>query len=507
MKRLEQFLTEIRKPVGEGLFPTLLLVGPGNIDKFRRVVNKGSVIFTDGKKRKIQNKNAVIKSIDNAASLAFKAKGKGNPRGAKEILNRMVIKSGGKEYRIYDIRVQDIKLPLKATSNNLRASNQGLQCIASACATYGIVPTLENAKEIEKYVALGSSNVEEVLRVTSWDWIKSAIMTHRKLTTMFGNKFTSHKFYEESSRVGSAIKAHGNKLYGSGTDRWSPADIFIIHDKFNIRQLEKIKDLEELNQKMVEWFDKKILMGVSLKKATPVLVDPKDRKGPKTREADAKIKNHPEKSDDVIQMNPKVAPSIKKAFGVDDGWQYSFEDDTEKGFKTASYGGKASAGSQVRASDIRLKIYGKSGGRAGGATMGKNVREVMAKYKLNMPSKADMISEFEAGYEAPLTSKKNQDFFKKYYQMYSKHRRGVFSDWKSFREGCYESAPFNHSSKKYGGSGGNPTACTWINLHFVDLIQSLPKSKRIECLNDLYMKAASIEADKSSAHVVFGTKL
>ena len=100
-------------------------------------------------------------------------------------------------------------------------------------------------------------------------WIASCTLGANKLWDTFGGKgkFVFHRGSKTVDRIENNFKRI-KKLEGVRMDlnKWSPADIYIVSDKFDITCLDEEKTILGLNQCMQERIENNTLIGVSLKK-------------------------------------------------------------------------------------------------------------------------------------------------------------------------------------------------------------------------------------------------
>lgn len=103
------------------------------------------------------------------------------------------------------------------------------------------------------------------------DWLHSHVKGANELHTKYGSKdYTFHRGSSTVTQIENVYK-ECNKASGgyfSDINKWSPADIYFIHNDFDINTLKSCANLDVLNTKMLELFDSKTLIGISLKKIT-----------------------------------------------------------------------------------------------------------------------------------------------------------------------------------------------------------------------------------------------
>ena len=101
-------------------------------------------------------------------------------------------------------------------------------------------------------------------------WIESSILIATAMKRLL--KGTNYTFHRGSPFVDS-IESKFNELNGkqkpkpfSNINKWSPADIYAVKDGFNI-DLNQYSNLGEFTNELKELYDKKTLVGISLKKS------------------------------------------------------------------------------------------------------------------------------------------------------------------------------------------------------------------------------------------------
>ena len=100
-------------------------------------------------------------------------------------------------------------------------------------------------------------------------WITSSVLGANKLWDTFGRKgkFVFHRGSKTVDAIENNFKRI-KKIEGVRMDlnKWSPADIYIVSDKFDITCLNEERTILGLNQCMQERIENNTLIGVSLKK-------------------------------------------------------------------------------------------------------------------------------------------------------------------------------------------------------------------------------------------------
>ena len=148
------------------------------------------------------------------------------------------------------------------------------QCLYAAIA-FGLKRHITNADVTEENAKKFSSmfdtdeKTESMLNDLPDVWISSCTLGANKLLDTFGGKgkFVFHRGSKTVDRIENNFKRI-KKLEGVRMDlnKWSPADIYIVSDKFDITCLDEEKTILGLNQCMQERIENNTLIGVSLKK-------------------------------------------------------------------------------------------------------------------------------------------------------------------------------------------------------------------------------------------------
>ncbi len=103
------------------------------------------------------------------------------------------------------------------------------------------------------------------------DWINSSIAGANALFREFKGKgkFTFHRGSKTVDAIEKTFTAI-NRVEGAfgNLNKWSPADIYIVANGFDVKDLQSEKTLKGLNEKMFEYIQDHKLIGVSLKKIT-----------------------------------------------------------------------------------------------------------------------------------------------------------------------------------------------------------------------------------------------
>jgi len=148
------------------------------------------------------------------------------------------------------------------------------QCLYAAIA-FGLKRHITNADVTEENAKKFSSmfdtdeKTESMLNDLPDVWISSCTLGANKLWDTFGGKgkFVFHRGSKTVDRIENNFKRI-KKLEGVRMDlnKWSPADIYIVSNKFDITCLDEEKTILGLNQCMQERIENNTLIGVSLKK-------------------------------------------------------------------------------------------------------------------------------------------------------------------------------------------------------------------------------------------------
>ena len=128
--------------------------------------------------------------------------------------------------------------------------------------------TEENAKKYSNMYDT-DEKLESMLNDLPDIWITSSVLGANKLWDTFGGKgkFVFHRGSKTVDRIENNFKRI-KKLEGVRMDlnKWSPADIYIVSNQFDITCLDEEKTILGLNQCMQERIENNTLIGVSLKK-------------------------------------------------------------------------------------------------------------------------------------------------------------------------------------------------------------------------------------------------
>tara|TARA_A100001515_G_scaffold19779_1_gene14588 strand:+ start:1793 stop:3103 length:1311 start_codon:yes stop_codon:yes gene_type:complete len=126
----------------------------------------------------------------------------------------------------------------------------------------------ENAKKYSNMYET-DEKLESMLNDLPDIWITSSVLGANKLWDTFGRKgkFVFHRGSKTVDAIENNFKRI-KKIEGVRMDlnKWSPADIYIVSDKFDITCLNEERTILGLNQCMQERIENNTLIGVSLKK-------------------------------------------------------------------------------------------------------------------------------------------------------------------------------------------------------------------------------------------------
>ena len=136
--------------------------------------------------------------------------------------------------------------------------------------------TVFNIKNIRKSASrfdipkdVAKNDCEKIRKDLTEDWITSCDRGAEELLSKVGTNYVFHRGSATVDRIEDAFK-RVKKKEGIRMDinKWSPADIYCIAPTFNPDCLDEEKSIKGLNQCMQERIQKKVAMGVSLKKIT-----------------------------------------------------------------------------------------------------------------------------------------------------------------------------------------------------------------------------------------------
>lgn len=152
--------------------------------------------------------------------------------------------------------------------------SESSQCLYAAVA-FGLGRQITNADITEGNVKKFSNlfdtdeDTQKMLNNLPDDWIESCVIGANKLWDTFRGKgkFTFHRGSKIVDQIENNFKRI-KKVEGVRMDlnKWSPADIYIISDEFDISCLNEEKTILGLNQCMQERIENNTCIGISLKK-------------------------------------------------------------------------------------------------------------------------------------------------------------------------------------------------------------------------------------------------
>ena len=174
--------------------------------------------------------------------------------------------------------LQLIYKPLRSGGSGAGAAltklTEASQCLYAAIA-FGLKRHITNADVTEENAKKFSSmfdtdeKTDSMLNDLPDVWIASCTLGANKLWDTFGGKgkFVFHRGSKTVDRIENNFKRI-KKLEGVRMDlnKWSPADIYIVSNNFDIKCLDEEKTILGLNQCMQERIENNTLIGVSLKK-------------------------------------------------------------------------------------------------------------------------------------------------------------------------------------------------------------------------------------------------
>jgi len=117
--------------------------------------------------------------------------------------------------------------------------------------------------------AITDENFDSMVNKLPDDWVNSSIAGANALWRKYGNKakFTFHRGSPQVSQIEGTFTAINKQEKAFGNlNKWSPADIYMISNGFNIATITNEKSLKGLNLAMWEDLQANKLIGVSLKK-------------------------------------------------------------------------------------------------------------------------------------------------------------------------------------------------------------------------------------------------
>ena len=449
----------------------------------------------------VSNANAVVKTLEDAYFVMWPVGrgAKGNMSIARKVLNSVSLVTPKGRKSLYDVDSKTLgnakggrkAIPMKGGQSSAdNQTNQGFQCVMSACISNGIQPTLANIPKIKKFVALGTSvNVETVMRGADASWINSAEVTHAGVLKGVKGYVKNVKGYiwmEEDNPEAKRIKSFAEKAAKMGKelffspDRWSAADIWLKHPGFNLQSLYDAKSLAQYNENIAQAFRDGNLIGISLKKVgtgTPKVTH----------------KNVPDQP--IVLKEWPVSPK----YGAKDPYIGGIQGDIY--WESTSHSGarlSMISHGPIGSLDYNIALNEGSGGKRDGRIRGGNVIKLCNHLGFKLPDPKTLQQEFKEGYVQGLIT---DDFLKKFHRVHKES--GVFpavslKDLRAHLEG----SEYNPALKK--ANMIEKVNATWVNCNFLAAFNKLGKSKQQQVIDFTYQVIAAIGVT-SSAHIVVGS--
>ena len=425
--------------------------------------------------------------------------------------NTKIVTDKTRVYSLYDLSDTMIKVMSDKAYGGDKSGgggkkyNQGLQCVISAAIEHKIRPSVENAKALSQFVDTGGPTVTEILRTRDVSWMRSASATHEALKAFIKGSMKSYKYYSEDAAFSAEIDQKASQLLNDtgikyNRDRYNPADIWVVKGSENsiLSKVNNCTTIEELNMLLLELFDKKTLIGVSLKKAGSV-------KG-NVKVGSIKVRNHPDDNTGIKYYTfgaTQSKVSSSKPFPIKSS--HSFPSDQDEGIKIFMNTYGYSYSDKPRASDLSFGLLDRSGGQTGGQIMGKTAIEVCAPY-FKIPSTATLRAEFMKGYR----NRGQTAFWDKFAKMYSSVPNHPSMSGSEMRKTCLKMYPYQKDAKNpFHPTGptsnvGHGAAIMFYDLHFLVPFYKLSKEKRSELISKIYASCTSSEL--GSVHLVIGNE-
>ena len=445
----------------------------------------------------------VIKQIElSAAHMDPVVGGKSDERKAKDVLTNLRIRTSGGTFTIFDVDDSAWKPPAgRKMGGGETPVNQSYQCVISACMANKILPFPRNADIIAKHVEIGSFSVEEVLRSRDYtainkqkNWSRNAVTTHQVLTKHFGS-LQGYKFVEESDKLGERINAVAIKLWNeesspddklskNSIDRWNPADIWLMKNTSVVSKLESCESIQELNQLMVDYYNSRELIAVSMKAPG----------------SNGKISfKNDEKIPSTVEFESKIECTLTKSrvFGSHGTHQWK-SPDGKIILRVASYKGTS----------LTLQLTDKSTSadamNAGGISF-STIDQALKKYNLKLLSSGSRGSELRKIYEEGFPKAANSKFWKDFERMYNlgplNGPKLSASELRATAYSIVDPTTMNPIKAKAGDS----VYATYANLNFLDEVLKKSASIQKKIVYECY-KWCSSQTPMSSIHVVVGSE-
>ena len=184
----------------------------------------------------------------------------------------------GTEIKTQTGNIQLIYKPVRSAGSGAGAAltklSESAQCVYAA-VSFGLGRKITNAditqSNVSKFASLFDvdEDINKILNDLPEDWIKSSVLGANKLFEKFSNKgkFVFHRGSSTIETIESNFKRI-QKIEGIRMDlnKWSPADIYMVRNDFDITCLNEEKTILGLNQCMQQRIENNTLIGVSLKK-------------------------------------------------------------------------------------------------------------------------------------------------------------------------------------------------------------------------------------------------
>lgn len=193
--------------------------------------------------------------------------------------NRVFITTDGQQLRMNDFLKTDTFGGGKgsgagAAQTDAQESAQAVALAIAAMKGKGVIDdsdlTAENAHRASDKYKIKVSLPEVVQIMSDRLWLRSLVLTTNALFRSFPNmkKMEFHhqsQWVKDFKAVFYTANNADNKFFGK-VDKWNPADIWAMEPGFIVPKQEVVSNLTELKAWMQKQFDKKTLIGISLKK-------------------------------------------------------------------------------------------------------------------------------------------------------------------------------------------------------------------------------------------------
>ena len=466
--------------------------------KLKRVGSKPQRIV---KNVKITNSPTVIKQVEKAAAeMDFVVGGKSDRAAARRTLTSIRLTSKEGVFTLFDVDDSAIKPKTgRKMGGGETPINQALQCVVCACMANKIYPFPRNANQIEKHVRIGSAGVEEIIRGRdslavdkNRTWTRSAVSTFQALEKKFGN-LSKFIFVEEKDPIAESIQQIALRLFkefdesinSTMMDRWNPADIWLIQKSFDVKSLGKARDIFELSEMMIDLYDQKKLIAVSMKKAGTA--------------ASIKVRNHEKDTEGLtlLEFETKPVANVRtdKPYALHGSHDFVSTADSKKKIRVDTYTGEAG---NLHSKSLILALFEGTGSLSDGSIGGATANSVLANF-FKMPTTAEIREEYKAGYPKGVNSK----FWRNYHKMYTSVPGNPKISISEMRNIAYAMNPPDTDTFAPVKGSGNPPYSTYINTVFLNKYMKLSVAKRGECLQEIYKWCSSM-SPASSVHVVVG---